>query len=147
MTTNPIPGGYTTYILGTGTCHREGYRSPDIGIRNRIDFHNFSIKNGINFQDFGMKYKVGYTISKNWIKVRYTFSYQSNCVFYTIYPYQMPKFLSFLVLKTLIRDNFIHSLEHFLIGIFPVHDNFRMFPYHHISNASRRSSSFVVMAF
>ena len=45
-----------------GTCHREGYLFPDIGIKNGINFYNFGIRNGTDFQDFGMKYKVGYTL-------------------------------------------------------------------------------------
>ena len=63
------PGGGTSHILGTGTCHREGYRfSRDFGIRNGIDFHDFGIRNGIDFHDFGVKYKVlDILFSANWV--------------------------------------------------------------------------------
>ena len=51
-----LPGGCTRYISGTGTCHREGYYFPDIGIKNGINFQNFGIWNGTCFQNIYMKY-------------------------------------------------------------------------------------------
>ena len=38
--------GSTTYVLGTGTCHEDGYRSffDDFGSRSGTDFHNFGTK-------------------------------------------------------------------------------------------------------
>ena len=72
----PRGGGCTTYISGTGTCHRKGIYFPDIGIKNDINLHNFGIRNGIYlFARFLYEiHKVRYNFSKNWYRVRYTFS-------------------------------------------------------------------------
>ena len=37
------------YVLGTGTCHREGYRFHDIGFKKGNNFHNFGIRTGTDF--------------------------------------------------------------------------------------------------
>ena len=66
-------GGGTIHILGTGTCHREGYRFSRFWYKERYRFHDFGMRNGINFRNFNNLYRVVYAFSENWYKVGYTF--------------------------------------------------------------------------
>ena len=72
--------------------------------------------------------------------------YPSNNVLYMLFSHiKCPKYLSFLALNMLINVRFSSILwgtPSFVI--FSVHDNFSIFLYDHISNASRRFSSVIV---
>ena len=63
------PEGCTTYISGTGTCHREGYLFSRYWYKERYQFSQFGYKERYLFSRFLDEiYKVGYTFSKNWYK-------------------------------------------------------------------------------
>ena len=67
-------GGCTTYISGTGTCHREGYLSSRYWYKERYQFSQFWYKERYLFSRFLYEiHKVRYNFSKNWYKVGYTF--------------------------------------------------------------------------
>ena len=71
---NQSPGGCTTYISGTGTCHREGYLFSRYWYKERYHFSQFWYKKRYLFSRFLYEiYKVGYTISKNCIRNGYVF--------------------------------------------------------------------------
>ena len=48
----PIPGGCTTYIMGTGTCHREGYRFSRYWYKERYQFSQFWYEERYRFSRF-----------------------------------------------------------------------------------------------
>ena len=49
--------GVTIHILGTGTCHREGYQFQRFWCRNGTDFYDLGLRNSID------------AFSENWYKV------------------------------------------------------------------------------
>ena len=57
------PGDAQHIFWVRGRAIGKGIDSPDIGIKNGINFHNFGIRNlsTVDFQGLGMKYKLGYT--------------------------------------------------------------------------------------
>ena len=59
------PGGCTTYISGTGTCHREGYLFSRYWYKERDQFSQLWYKERYLFSRFLYEiYKVGYTLPK-----------------------------------------------------------------------------------
>ena len=60
------PEGFTTYILGTGTCHWEGYRFSRYWYKERYEFSQF-------------RYKERYRISRFWRGVYHSKNPRTPC--------------------------------------------------------------------
>ena len=64
-----LPGGCTRYILGRGTCHREGYLFSRYWYKERYQVSQFWYKETVPISRFFYEiYNFGYTFSKIGIK-------------------------------------------------------------------------------